>query len=503
MALYLPQENVKTGQLEFLPAVLYPPPSSDRVFLASEAGSGVAPSLPKILTKLPGFAHATSLIPGYPMVSSSSNEEDAGSIGVAEEVMCDPITKNTALSVPLFFGSQTVGVLLVWPSVHAKREGASVWTEQDRQQVSRAAQSLSLALSMDKERSALQEQTDYFRETLSNSLHQVKNPLQALRTYGKLLQQRIANSEDEVAGRAPKSLLHLAQQLSVQSDRVVDLLLPMDDLVDGGPPLYLLNPSEPQYHALTKWQGNNETAITTDGWANQTEEFSNSKERHSIPKQDASADSSRRQPNTNSAKQEEAATPWSSTTTSSSSSAVEVEMSFIPDVLEPILSGFEVIASERGIDFQVVQQNDELPGVTVSPTCLQEAVSNVIDNAFKYAVLPKPDSGFTRNPSPRVCVRLSANEKPLAPGVTILVQDNGPGIRKEELEDVFQRGFRSESTSAVEGSGIGLDISRSLISRMGGLIEVAQGDDNEASSLDGAAMKLVFFSQSKPTITLD
>ena len=61
MALYLPQENVNTGQLEFTPAGLYPDPTTERVFIASDAASGKAPTLPKILTKLPGFAHATTL----------------------------------------------------------------------------------------------------------------------------------------------------------------------------------------------------------------------------------------------------------------------------------------------------------------------------------------------------------------------------------------------------------------------------------------------------------
>ena len=58
MILYLPAENVLTGQLEFTPAVLYPDPSTERVFIASDAASGQAPTLPKTLTKLPGFSHA-------------------------------------------------------------------------------------------------------------------------------------------------------------------------------------------------------------------------------------------------------------------------------------------------------------------------------------------------------------------------------------------------------------------------------------------------------------
>ena len=93
--------------------------------------------------------------------------------------MCDPRFKSRApaLSAPLLSGSQTVGVLLVSAALD-QDEQEFFWTEYDRQQVSSAAQSLSVALTMDNERNFLREQNRAFREGLSDSLHQVKNPLQ-------------------------------------------------------------------------------------------------------------------------------------------------------------------------------------------------------------------------------------------------------------------------------------------------------------------------------------
>ena len=427
------------------------------------------------------------------------NKDDYTTINhyVHKNFMCDPQTRATALSVPLFSGSQTVGVLLVSPLAPTERDdGSSTWTLQDREQVSRAAQSLSLALSMDSERSALQEQTNQFRETLSDSVHQVKNPLQALRTYGKLLQRRIANSEDGYEsrfefGQTPQ-LLALADQLMVQSDRVVDLLLPMDSLVAETAPSLYLNPSaEPEHTVLTWWHD-------TSGripWSNETEDFSNDDKQG----RQGAADI---RPISNSSEYETASlsSPQSENGHRSASSSTwigdnEMEMAFIQDVLEPILSGFEVIASEQAIGFVVIEDDDDLPGVVVSPKSLQEAVVNVIDKAFKYVVLPKPGCGFTRNPSPRVRVRLRANRKPFASGVTVLVEDNGPGIPSKEQGRIFERGFRGETTSSIDGSGIGLDITNSLISCMGGVLEVAQGDEN--GSLDGAIIKLVLFRNSQ------
>ena len=155
------------------------------------------PPLPRTLTKLPGFAHATTLLPGYPMVSS---DKGVPGVGVVEEVLCDAKSsqRGAALSIPLFSGPQTVGVLLVWPIIpffanHSNPSGSgadSVWTDADKKQISRAAQSLSVALSMDNERTILQKQSQMFRDVLADSLHQVRNPLQALRTYCKLLQRR-------------------------------------------------------------------------------------------------------------------------------------------------------------------------------------------------------------------------------------------------------------------------------------------------------------------------
>ena len=83
-----------------------------------------------------------------------------------------------------------VGVLLISPPSAEVTSSSNdwAWTEQDRQQLSQAAQSLSMALSMDNEWNHLRKQNNVFQEGISDSLHQVKNPLQALHTYEKILQ---------------------------------------------------------------------------------------------------------------------------------------------------------------------------------------------------------------------------------------------------------------------------------------------------------------------------
>ena len=424
LALYLPQENSLTGQLEFLPAVLYPNPRP-RVFIASQADSGVAPTLPRTLTTLPGFAHATSLLPDYPMVSSSQDEP---SVGVVEEVLCDLGSKGTALSVPLFAGSRTVGVLLV-------SEPSRTWTAGDRAQVARAAKTLSLALAMDADRQFMALKQQSTTQALSDSLHQLKNPLQALRTYGKLLQRSIAKDDDE--------RVKLAEHLMVQTDRLVDRLKPVDEIIDRMP-------------ALRPAPDRTTTALIP--WSTPEPHY----QHRTVINATDSIQSSTVIPDT------------------------EMEIAFVDEVLEPILSAFQAIADDREIGF-AVEQSDELPGVLIRPGSLQEAVSNVVDNAFKYCHLSEREPG--------VRVTIEPNDHALSAGVTIRVEDSGPGIGPEDIGRIFSRGYRSPTTRFVNGSGIGLDIARTLIEDIGGEIDVSANP----SSLGGATFTIVLYRKPQNT----
>lgn len=501
MALYLPQENPRSGQLEFMPAVIFPHPSSDRIFIANQAESGVAPRLPNTLTTLPGFAHATSLLPDYPMVAGST---EVG-IGVVEEVLCDVGGGGgAALSVPLFAGSQTVGVLLVSPAVRPKHGSSSVWTSYDREQVSRAAQSLSIALSMDAEKSVLQMKHKEVQKALSDSLHQVKNPLQALRTFGKLLQQRIADIESGGRTSGPQ-LLELVDLLMVQSDRLIDRLKPVDGIVDtmtAEPLLLPFTNSPPLAGALVPFKipllpGEGEV-IEFD---NNVLEFGNSVPRRtkSIQKSpihftDENIDGSNSLlPPTllNSNDEAMLAKTREHVSANVAETRIPLEMAFVDDVLGPVLSAFSVLANENHIAFQVVV-SDDLPGVSVVPEALQEAVTNLLDNAFKYVLVAKQDSDKSVNSSPKVRVQLLSNLDPSKQGVTILIEDNGPGIPESERNSIFDRGVRGKATKQVQGSGIGLSIARTLVQKMGGTLVVADKRHYEGT-LDGTVMELQVF----------
>jgi len=98
------------------------------------------------------------------------------------------------------------------------------------------------------------------------------------------------------------------------------------------------------------------------------------------------------------------------------------------------------------------------PPVTVmgDPEEVRAAVSNLIDNAVKYS-----------GSAVQVLVETESVEDKF---VSVRVRDQGPGIPKMELKQIFKRFYRVPGPLAmrVKGTGLGLYIVRSVAKRHGG-----------------------------------
>lgn len=120
-------------------------------------------------------------------------------------------------------------------------------------------------------------------------------------------------------------------------------------------------------------------------------------------------------------------------------------------------------AHQKNLEFKV----DIDPGI---PSMLygdemriKQVVSNMLTNAVKYT-----EAG---------AVTLIAKSERVAPDVILLrisVEDTGKGIRKDSLSDLFSSFKRVDETENrnIEGTGLGLTISRQLMEMMGGTISV-------------------------------
>jgi len=86
---------------------------------------------------------------------------------------------------------------------------------------------------------------------------------------------------------------------------------------------------------------------------------------------------------------------------------------------------------------------------------LKEVLTNLLTNAVKYS----PDGGTIE-------VTVEADER----SATVRVRDQGVGLRAEELPRIFERFFRAEGIRRLEGSGLGLYICQAIVAAHGGRI---------------------------------
>ena len=111
-------------------------------------------------------------------------------------------------------------------------------------------------------------------------------------------------------------------------------------------------------------------------------------------------------------------------------------------------------ATDRGIRVEV----DPQPAVVAGdPARLRQLVMILVDNAIRHS----PTDG-------RVGVAVRA----VGSGASLVVEDDGPGIRPEDLPHVFERFYRAPGAPGG-GTGLGLAIAAWIVDRHGGRIEVA------------------------------
>lgn len=109
--------------------------------------------------------------------------------------------------------------------------------------------------------------------------------------------------------------------------------------------------------------------------------------------------------------------------------------------------------------------------VLVDPVFLDEALTNLLDNALKFT-------------SPGAAIRIAA-ERVGEGEVRLIVEDGGPGVSEGLLDRLFEPFYRAPAAgTARPGTGIGLAVVRGLVRAMGGSVHASR------SELGGLAVTL-------------
>jgi PAS domain S-box-containing protein len=158
---------------------------------------------------------------------------------------------------------------------------------------------------------------------------------------------------------------------------------------------------------------------------------------------------------------------------------------FVPgQIIKRIYENYKKICSNRNLELCMdIPVNHENLTINSDPEIFQKVLNHLLNNAVK----------FTEKGSIHIGFSVLKNE------FEFFVKDSGIGIRKESLENIFDR-FEKEDhgpSRISEGSGLGLSISKGMIHMIGGNIRV----DSEIGA--GSCFSVRIPIQAKVTATLD
>jgi signal transduction histidine kinase len=134
-------------------------------------------------------------------------------------------------------------------------------------------------------------------------------------------------------------------------------------------------------------------------------------------------------------------------------------------LVRELLDEFGPLAAGRGARLAALVPDGAI--ASVDDDALRQILLNLLDNAVKYGPAGQE-------------IRVGAT--PVAAGVRVWVEDEGPGIPPADRERIWQRFFRlsSHKESTIAGTGIGLTVVRDLVSLHGGRSWVEPGERSGA-----------------------
>lgn len=129
-----------------------------------------------------------------------------------------------------------------------------------------------------------------------------------------------------------------------------------------------------------------------------------------------------------------------------------------------VVSSFQSLADSQEISF-IMQVEDKERKVCFDPDKTEKIVTNLLSNAFKFS---------EKEGSVEFVLSYFGGESKQEEYVKIEVKDSGKGMTKGQLSKIFDRFYQVSSmdTRVVEGSGIGLSLTKELIELLNGTITV-------------------------------
>jgi DNA-binding response OmpR family regulator/nitrogen-specific signal transduction histidine kinase len=134
----------------------------------------------------------------------------------------------------------------------------------------------------------------------------------------------------------------------------------------------------------------------------------------------------------------------------------QLKMHDLNQVIKESITANTMYAEKFGVSIEFKQPKSN-PQVNVDSGRLMQVLSNLLSNACKFS--PKGE-------------KITVSMKKISSIVRVSVSDNGPGIPEEFQFRIFQKFSQADSsdTRGKGGTGLGLNISKTIIENMGGAL---------------------------------
>ncbi|MCK5071316.1 MAG: PAS domain S-box protein, partial [Desulfocapsa sp.] len=135
-----------------------------------------------------------------------------------------------------------------------------------------------------------------------------------------------------------------------------------------------------------------------------------------------------------------------------------IEPVVVADMVRDCIALIGSLALETGISIEVEKSIDQLPAILADRTRIKQVLLNLLSNAIKYN---RPQGTVS------ISGKLGGNI------VSLLVKDSGIGISEKQIDKLFIPFTRlGQDKSGIEGTGIGMTITKQLVELMKGSLKV-------------------------------
>jgi two-component system sensor histidine kinase BaeS len=149
--------------------------------------------------------------------------------------------------------------------------------------------------------------------------------------------------------------------------------------------------------------------------------------------------------------------------------SLDVRTTDVGEVVVDTAEGFRPVVEKAGLELVVACRDDERLDAMADPDRLAQVLANLVENAYKFA-------------QGRIRVAATAQD---GTGVEVVVEDDGPGIKADELSSVFERSFHLSRTPARQlGSGLGL----AIVAQLAGAMDATVRAESPVSDGGGTRM---------------